>query len=68
VEYKRTDEDTLHIVVRNSGTAASKPRGHGLKALNDKLRPFGGAITDQELSEDEWTFAAVVALPVWHGG
>jgi hypothetical protein len=68
VEYKRTDEDTLHIVVRNSGTAASKPRGHGLKALNDKLRPFGGVITDQELSEDEWTFAAVVALPVWHGG
>jgi hypothetical protein len=68
VEYKRPDEDTFHIVMRNSGTTARKPRGHGLKALNDKLRPFGGAITDQALNEDEWTFVAVVALPVWHGG
>jgi adenine/guanine phosphoribosyltransferase-like PRPP-binding protein len=68
VEYNRLDEDTLHIVVRNSGTAARKPPGRGLEALNDKLRPFGGALTGQALNEDEWTFAATVALPLWRGG
>jgi hypothetical protein len=68
VEYKRPDQHTLHIVVRNSGTAASKPRGHGLKALNDKLRPFGGSLTGQVPNDDEWTFATVVALPLWQGG
>jgi adenine/guanine phosphoribosyltransferase-like PRPP-binding protein len=68
VEYKRPDEDTLHIVVRSSGTVASKPRGHGLKALNDKLRPFGGSLAGQVLNDDEWTFATVVALPLWQGG
>lgn len=68
VEYKQSDEDTMQIVVRNSGTASCTPPGRGLKALNDKLRPFGGSLSGQVLNEDEWTFAALVALPLWHGG
>jgi hypothetical protein len=68
VEYKQPDEDTIHIVVRNSGTAARRPPGRGLKALNDKLRPFGGSLTHQALNGDQWTFAATVVLPLWHGG
>ena len=39
----RPDQDTgCGLVVRNSGTVACTPPGHGLEALNDKLRPFGG--------------------------
>ena len=58
----------MRIVVRNSGTVACTPPGRGLEALNDKLRPFGGSLRGQELTEDEWTFAAEVKLPLWHGG
>jgi hypothetical protein len=56
------------IVVRNSGTVGCTPHGHGLEALNDKLRPCGGSLRGQELTEDEWTFAAEVKLALWHGG
>jgi hypothetical protein len=68
IEYKPPDQDTMHMVVRNSGTAGCTPPGRGLKALNDKLRPFGGSLAYQMLTEGDWTFAAVVALPLWHGG
>jgi hypothetical protein len=68
VEYKQPDQDIMHMVVRNSGTATCTPPGRGLKALNDKLRPFGGSLSGQPLNENGWTFAALVALPLWHGG
>ena len=68
VDYKEPDQDVLHLVVRNSGTAACTPPGRGLKALNDMLRPFGGSLSGQVLNEDDWTFAALVTLPRWHGG
>ena len=68
VAYKQPDQDTMRIVVRNSGTVACTPPGHGLEALNDKLRPFGGWLRGRELAEDEWTFAAEVKLALWHGG
>jgi len=68
VAYRRCDQDTMLIVVRNSGTVGCTPHGHGLEALNDKLRPFGGSLRGQELTEDEWTFAAEVKLALWHGG
>jgi adenine/guanine phosphoribosyltransferase-like PRPP-binding protein len=67
IEYKPPYQDTMHMVVRNSGTAGCTPPGRGLKALNDKLRPFGGSLTYQLLTEGDWTFAATVALPLWHG-
>jgi adenine/guanine phosphoribosyltransferase-like PRPP-binding protein len=67
VEYKQPDHDTLHIVIRNSGTVARIPPGRGIKTLNDKLRPFGGSLSGQVLNEDKWTFAALIALPLWHG-
>jgi hypothetical protein len=62
------DQDAMRIVVRNSGTVARTPRGHGLEALNDKLRPFGGSLRGQEVAEGDWTFAVEVKLPLWHGG
>jgi hypothetical protein len=68
VAYMQPDQDTVRIVVRNSGTVGCRPRGHGLEALSDKLRPFGGSLRGQELAEDGWTFAAEVKLPLWHGG
>jgi orotate phosphoribosyltransferase len=68
VAYKQPDQDTMRIVVRNSGTVPCTPPGHGLEALNDKLRPFGGWLRGRELAEDEWTFAAEVKLALWHGG
>ena len=68
VEYRQPDQGAMRIVVRNSGTVACTQPGRGLEALNDKLRPFGGSLRGQELTEDEWTFAAEVKLPLWHGG
>jgi hypothetical protein len=68
VEYLRPADGTVQMVVRNSGTIPSTPAGRGLKAFSDKLRPFGGSLTGQVLVGDEWTFAAVATLPLWHGG
>ncbi len=68
VEYLPPDQDAIRIVVRNSGTMASTPPGHGLEALNDKLRPFGGSLRVQEPGEGEWTFAVEIKLALWHGG
>lgn len=68
IGYERPDQDAMRIVVRNSGTVACTPRGHGLEALNDKLGTFGGSLRGQELAEDGWTFAAEIKLALWHGG
>jgi hypothetical protein len=68
VEYLPSAQETVQMVVRNSGTAPATRPGRGLKALNDKLRPFGGSLTGQVLADDEWTFAATATLPLWHGG
>jgi adenine/guanine phosphoribosyltransferase-like PRPP-binding protein len=68
IEYMRPAHGNVQMVARNSGTAPSAPPGRGLKALNDKLRPFGGSLTGQVLADDEWTFAATATLPLWHGG
>jgi adenine/guanine phosphoribosyltransferase-like PRPP-binding protein len=68
IEHLRPDRGIVQMVVRNSGTAPSAQPGHGLKALSDKLRPFGGKLTGQDLAEGEWTFAAVATLPLWRGG
>ncbi len=38
VEHLRPAQDTVQMVVRNSGTMPSRPQGRGLKALNDKLQ------------------------------
>jgi adenine/guanine phosphoribosyltransferase-like PRPP-binding protein len=67
VEYLPSGNKTVQMIVRNSGTVARTPPGRGLKALNDKLRPFGGSLTGKVVAEDEWTFAAVATLPLWHG-
>ena len=68
IEYMQPASGTVQMVVRNSGTAPAGPPGRGLRALNDKLRPFGGSLTGQVLADDEWTFAATATLPLWHGG
>ncbi len=68
IEYMQPDRDAMRIVVRNSGTVTCTPPGHGLEALNDKLRPFGGSLRGQEPGEDGWTFAVEVKLALWHGG
>ena len=68
IEYMQPASGTVQMVVRNSGTAPAGPPGRGLRALNDKLRPFGGSLTGQVLADGEWTFAATATLPLWHGG
>ncbi len=68
IEYMQPARGTVQMVVLNSGTLPSTSPGRGLKALSDKLRPFGGSLTGQVLTGDEWTFAAVATLPLWHGG
>lgn len=68
VEYLPSGQDAVKMVVRNSGTRPSAPRGRGLKALDEKLQAFGGKLTDQVLVHDEWTFAVAATLPLWHGG
>jgi adenine/guanine phosphoribosyltransferase-like PRPP-binding protein len=67
VEYKPPAQDIMQVLMRNSGTAACPQPGRGLKALNDKLAPFGGSLTGQILAEDEWTFVAAATLPLWRG-
>jgi hypothetical protein len=68
VVYLPPGENTMRMVVRNSGTVTRTPPGRGLRALNDKLKPFGGSLTYEVPAEDEWTFAVIVRLPLWHGG
>ena len=68
IEYLRSAHGTVQMVMRNTGTVSCTPPGRGLKALSDKLRPFGGSLTGQILANGEWTFAAVATLPLWHGG
>jgi adenine/guanine phosphoribosyltransferase-like PRPP-binding protein len=71
VEYLLRDQDTAQMVVRNSGTRPNGQPGQGLRALDDKLRPFGGSLTSQVLPADEaggWTFAVTITLQIWHGG
>ena len=68
IEYMQPAPGNVQMVARNSGTAPSAPPGRGLRALSDKLRPFGGSLTGQVLAGDEWTFAVIVTLPLWRGG
>jgi adenine/guanine phosphoribosyltransferase-like PRPP-binding protein len=71
VEFRPPAQGTAQVVVRNSGTRPNGRPGKGLRALDEKLRPFGGSLTSQALPEDEhggWTFAVTVTLPLWHGG
>ena len=68
IEYMQPAPGNVQMVARNSGTAPATPPGRGLRALSDKLRPFGGSLTGQVLAGDEWTFAVIVTLPLWRGG
>ena len=71
VEYLPPGPDTVQMVVRNSGTRPSDRAGRGLRALDEKLQPFGGSLTSQAPSENDagsWTFAVTVAFPIWRGG
>ncbi len=71
VEYLPPGPDTVQMVVRNSGTRPSDRAGRGLRALNEKLQPFGGSLTSQAPSENDagsWTFAVTIAFPIWRGG
>jgi adenine/guanine phosphoribosyltransferase-like PRPP-binding protein len=67
VDYEPSGQDSVRMVIRNSGTKPCTPPGRGLKALDDKLKPFGGALSGQTLTEDGWSFAAIVTLPLWRG-
>lgn len=66
--YERPSTDSVRLVLRNSGTVVRTPPGQGLRALSKKLQPFGGALTGHPCSNDEWTFGAVLTLPVWRQG
>ncbi|HEY7144278.1 MAG TPA: hypothetical protein VH637_08525 [Streptosporangiaceae bacterium] len=68
VDYAPAGPEAVRLVLRNSGTAPRQLPGKGIRALNDKLRPFGGSVNGLALSDDGWTFAAVVTLPLWYGG
>ena len=64
------DQEKVQMVARNSGTGPAARPGSGLRALGDKLRPFGGSLTGQVFRDwaGGWTFAVTVTLPVWQGG
>jgi hypothetical protein len=66
VEYSLVEGRRVRLVVRNTATQPSDHLGHGLRSLDDKLRPFGGSITGRRL-DGEWTFATEIALCVWQG-
>jgi adenine/guanine phosphoribosyltransferase-like PRPP-binding protein len=68
VDYMPSGQDAVRMVVRNSGTLPCRPPGRGLKALDDKLKPFGGSLSGQAFTDDDWSFAAIATLPLWHGG
>jgi len=68
IAYEQPAHGLMRIVVRNSGTAARIPHGHGIEALNDKLGTFGGSLRGQEFAEEGWTFVAEIKLALWHGG
>jgi signal transduction histidine kinase len=66
ISYEHSGPEHIQLVLRNSGTKPRTPAGQGLKALNDKLRPFGGELIGRVVLSDEWTFEAVAKLPLWN--
>jgi hypothetical protein len=68
LEYSLVGSESVEFTLRNSGTRPSSPPGHGIRALREKLRPFGGSLWGQIADEGEWTFAAVARFSLWHGG
>jgi orotate phosphoribosyltransferase/signal transduction histidine kinase len=68
VSYQRADIESARLVFRNTGTRPRTPPGQGLNGLNDKLRPFGGALVSRVPESGEWSFEAVVKFPLWNIG
>jgi hypothetical protein len=68
IRYEQLDSEHIRLVMRNSGSKPSRPPGQGIKALNDKLRPFGGDLVGRILTKDEWTFEAIATLSLWNRG
>jgi hypothetical protein len=68
IVYSPVATEAVQLALRNSGTRPSTPPGQGIRALNDKLRPFGGSLKGQTPDQGEWTFAAVATFSLWHGG
>ncbi|GAB3744955.1 hypothetical protein GCM10027598_80550 [Amycolatopsis oliviviridis] len=66
VEYSLVERRRIRLIIRNTGTRATDRLGHGLRSLNDKLRPFGGSIAGVRL-DGEWAFATEISLSVWQG-
>lgn len=66
VEYRILD-GMLDVAVHNSGTHPRIPAGHGLRSLNEKLRPFGGSLIGHPESDGEWTFTTTASLQLWRG-
>ncbi|WP_146108215.1 hypothetical protein V5P93_003640 [Actinokineospora auranticolor] len=66
VDY-RLGEHFLELLVRNTGTRPRWPAGRGLRALNERLRPFGGSLVGNAEDDEDWTFTANVTLPLWRG-
>ncbi|MEU8802287.1 hypothetical protein [Spirillospora sp. NPDC048819] len=61
------DANDVRVVVRNSGTRPSGRPGRGVRSFNERLRPFGATLRGRPLTDDPWTFEAVITLPRWRG-
>ncbi|MGW6447381.1 hypothetical protein [Lentzea sp. NPDC055074] len=57
----------VDLVVRNSGTRPRLPAGHGMRALNEKLRPFGGSLEGMPSDRGVWSFTTKVTFALWRG-
>jgi hypothetical protein len=66
VEYTVRDLE-LDLVVRNSGTRPRQPPGRGMRALNEKLRPFGATLRGASVDRGRWTFTTTATFELWRG-
>jgi hypothetical protein len=68
ISYEYPSSEHVNMILRNAGTKPLTKPGQGLKSLNEKLRPFGGTLTGNTLTEGEWTFEAIAKLALWQKG
>jgi len=67
IVLRRHDLESVRFAIRNTGTRPSPSPGRGLGELDRSLRPFGGSLVGNPLSDDGWTFEAVITLQPWRG-
>jgi len=67
IVLRRHDLESVNFAIRNTATRPSPSPGRGMEELDRSLRPFGGSLIGNPLSDNGWTFEAIITLQPWRG-